>query len=56
MEPKHVEMTGLDSYSGHNFIVYFSDGTYATVSSAQLIECFPDRKLLPPPDQPKNPG
>jgi hypothetical protein len=51
MDPKQIEVVGVDSYSGHNFIVYFSDDTFATVTAEKLAECFPDREQVPPPEE-----
>jgi hypothetical protein len=47
MPASQLEVVGLDCYTGHEFIVYFSD-TYTKISSYELAACFPDRKPIPP--------
>jgi hypothetical protein len=44
VEDKAVEIVGLGSESGHAFDLYFSDGTVARVTGAELAERFPERK------------
>jgi hypothetical protein len=51
MQPNQLEVTGFDSFSGHDFIVYFSDQTYATITAADLAACFSERMPIPDPDE-----
>jgi drug/metabolite transporter (DMT)-like permease len=46
-----LEIVGLDSFSGYDFIVYFSDDTYVTVTSKSLAAFFPDRIQIPAPEE-----
>jgi hypothetical protein len=50
MGSRELEVVGFDSYGGKDFVIYFSDDTFATVTAAALAKCFPDRIPLPPPD------
>lgn len=47
MATKPLEVLGIGSLEKHNFLVYFSDQTYATVSSSQLAQWFPKRIAIP---------
>jgi hypothetical protein len=34
----------IDYLAKHQFVLYFSDSTYATMSAEELAECIPNRK------------
>jgi hypothetical protein len=47
MATKTLEVLGIGPLRDRSFLVYFSDHTYATVSSEKLAECFPIRQVVP---------
>jgi len=46
MDDKLIEAVSFDCHSGHEFVLYFSDDTYAAISAAGLASRFPDRQPL----------
>lgn len=47
MSNKSLEVLGVGSLRDRSFLVYFSDRTYATVSSEELARHFPERQVIP---------
>jgi hypothetical protein len=47
MDTKSLEVLGIGPLRDRSFLVYFSDRTYATVSSEELAKHFPDRQVVP---------
>jgi hypothetical protein len=44
MSTDSLQVVSVDYLANHSFVMYFSDGTFATMSAYELAECIPDRK------------
>jgi hypothetical protein len=44
MSSNSLQVVSVDYLPNHSFVMYFSDGTFATMSAHELAECIPDRK------------
>jgi hypothetical protein len=44
MSNESLHVVSVDYLPDHLFVMYFSDGTFATVSGRELAECIPERK------------
>jgi len=44
MSTDSLQVTSVDYLPNHSFVMYFSDGTFATMSAYELAECIPDRR------------
>jgi hypothetical protein len=51
LEVDRLEVVAVDFYSGREFVLYFSDDTYVSVSAETLASHFPKRKAVPVTDR-----
>jgi hypothetical protein len=47
MSNRSLQVVSVDYLPEHLFVMYFSDGTFATMSAQELAEYIPDRKREP---------